>query len=289
MKRELTRICLDSKAGITVLDEWAEVRQAFKGGKKPVPFPTRLGNSTSSQRDRFSITHLGLHYGEEKLITGEAPAATVYFSKCPLTCPDCTQDPSWAVRNLIAEELRLELREAIAAGAETINLVSPTVYGTHLEELLVGLKTDHPDIPLVYNCSGYESPKALRVLAPYIDIFLPDIKAVSQKGMGLRKLPLDYAKRVLECLTVMLEGRSLAYREGRLVRGILVRHLLIPGLENEVTNVLMALKPFATKIHVNLMTTYYQAAENRVTELPLDESALLAFSEFSLLKNGVPL
>jgi putative pyruvate formate lyase activating enzyme len=180
------------------------------------------------------IARAAAHYWEEPCISGKQGSGTVFFSGCGLRCGFCqNREISFKIkgRELDAKQLREVFLRLADTGVHNLNLVTPTPYILTIAEAL-----EKPiSIPVVYNCGGYESTEALRLLEGKIDIYLPDMKYADNKlALSLSKAP-DYFDRAKEAVNEMYRqtGRYTLDSEGIMRRGVIVRHLVLPGeLEN---------------------------------------------------------
>jgi len=174
-----------------------------------------------------------LHYWEEPCISGSNGSGTVFFSGCPLKCRYC-QNYQISEGNFGKEittrrlaEIFLELQDK---GANNINLVNPTHYVPWIIEALDFVR-DKLHIPIVYNSGGYESKSTLRLLEGYIDVYLPDLKYMSPYMSKRYSSASDYFDRASEAIPEMYRqtGPVVLDELGILRRGLVVRHLVLPG------------------------------------------------------------
>lgn len=189
--------------------------------------------STSALR----IARAALHYWEEPPISGEAGSGAIFFSGCPLRCVFCQnhqissegQGLKISVGRLA--RIMLELEEQ---GALNINLVTPSHFAPHVVEAAHLARKEGLSLPFVCNTSGYESPQTIRMLSEVIDIWLTDFKYASAALASSLSKARDYPQIAAEALALMLEstqskGGRLIARDGTMRRGIIVRHLVLPG------------------------------------------------------------
>lgn len=178
-----------------------------------------------------------LHYWEEPPISGEAGSGAVFFSGCPLGCVYCqNHEISRGLAGLEVTPARLAamMLELQSQGALNINLVTglhfaPTVAAAVARARELGLT-----VPVVANTSGYELPELVRALAGTVDIWLTDFKYASNALARRLSAAPDYPEVADRALSAMLEnlrdaGGRLETEEGALQRGIVVRHLVLPG------------------------------------------------------------
>ena len=175
------------------------------------------------------------HYGEEPVISGSFGSGTVFFSGCTLGCGFCQNEPishGNYGKPLQAAQLRAVLERLVDEGVQNINLVTPTQF---LPDILEALTPRLP-VPVVYNCGGYESVRTLQALEGYVDVYLPDFKytdaALAARLSAAPDYPETAAAAILE--TARQTGPCVL-QDGRLLRGTLVRHLILPGcLDNSL-------------------------------------------------------
>lgn len=173
----------------------------------------------------------GLHRWEEPCISGSRGRGAVFFSGCPLGCVFC-QNYQISHEGLGREMTASQLAEVFARleeqGAHNINLVSPTPY---IEEIIEAFQRYRPHIPVVYNSSGYERVETLERIDPYVDIYLPDLKYVSREISQKYSGASDYFEMASQAVLFMLEKKPQAIfdEEGLMRRGVILRHLVLPG------------------------------------------------------------
>ncbi len=175
-----------------------------------------------------------LHFGEEPCISGTKGSATVFFSGCNLRCVFC-QNEKISHRNygkeITVERLREIYGELIRQGAHNLNLVNPT----HFLPAVVSSLSPKPSVPVVINSSGYESSESLKALEGLADVYLPDFKyAYSDLARRYSKAE-DYPQRAMEAIKEMhrQQPRPEFDENGMMVKGVMIRHLILPGqLEN---------------------------------------------------------
>jgi len=175
-----------------------------------------------------------LHFWEEPPISGTRGSGAVFFSGCNLRCVFCQNHAISHVgygKEIGPERLRAVFEDLIAQGAHNINLVTPT----HLTPWLLPALRPKLPVPVVWNCGGYEHVETLRSLEGLVDIYLPDVKCMLP-GPAARYLKApDYPERVIAAVEEMYRqaGDCVFDGDGILQKGVMVRHLVLPGnLEN---------------------------------------------------------
>ena len=188
------------------------------------------------------VARAALHPFEEPCISGVRGSGTVFFAGCPLGCVFCQNraihdaDAGRAMTVTELGELFLSLQER---GAHNINLVTPTHYADRVASALAGVR-DRLRIPVVYNCGGYERPETVRVFEGLVDIYLPDFKYVSSELAGAYSGAPDYAEFATASLLEMVRqvGAVRFDADGMMTRGVMVRHLVLPGCRRDSIAVL---------------------------------------------------
>ncbi len=173
------------------------------------------------------VAKYGLHPYEEPCISFKNGSGTVFFSGCALRCAFCQNfELSRAKRGkeVTPEALADIFRELEERGAENINLVTASHF---VPQLLQTFALYRPKIPVVYNTHSYEKLEALRALDKYIDVYLPDLKFVSPKIAERYTGKADYFEYASRAVAFMA-GRAAEFEGGKMVRGCIVRHLVLP-------------------------------------------------------------
>ncbi len=181
----------------------------------------------------LKVARAALHFWEEPCISGTKGSGTVFFAGCPLGCRFC-QNYEISARRFGKEisirrlsEIFLDLQKQ---GAHNINLVSPTQYVPHIIKALDMAKPDLA-IPVVYNTGGYERVETLKQLEGYVDIWLPDAKYADPARADRYSRAKDYPEKAFAAIEEMLRqaGSPRYGSDGLLERGVVVRHLVLPG------------------------------------------------------------
>lgn len=174
----------------------------------------------------------GLHRGEEPPVTGEKGSGMIFFCGCPLQCRYCQNYQisrrGWDGVVLSEKELSDLMLELQEFGAASINLVTGTHYIPSIVDALIDAKSRGLVLPIVWNSSGYESVDALRMIDPYIDLYLVDVKtldcSVASRFCGLEV----YSKAIIPVMKFLKRRHPVTDLENGL-KGTLVRHLVFPG------------------------------------------------------------
>ena len=254
--------------------------------------------------DTFSISRRAPHLWEEPPISGTRGSGTVFFSGCNLRCVFCQnrsisrEGVGHAVTDAELADRILDLQDK---GVHNVNLVTPTHYTARLARFLEAIKP-RLHIPVVWNSSGYESPEALRMMEGLVDIYLPDFKYISPELAEAYSSAPDYADRATEALLEMYRQVG-SYREenGLAVKGLIVRHLVLPGCRADSMAVLRHVASILppADIRVSVMRQYtpdfaldcpHKNLHRRVTEFEyasvLAEAERLGLEGFSQGKDA---
>ncbi len=227
----------------------------------------RLSGETGYCRSNGSATvaAVSLHFGEEPPISGERGSGTVFFGGCNMSCLFCQNYPisqmgvglSLSTSELAERLLRLERK-----GAHNVNFVTPTPHVAPLVGALLEARRAGFSLPVVYNTNGYDSTETLALLEGIVDIYLPDVKyrsgGLAAEASGTPDYPEHNARAVGEMLRQV--GPLEIGEDGIARRGVLVRHLVLPGRAEETVDVLAFLRDaFGEKTPLSLMGQYFPA------------------------------
>ena len=211
------------------------------------------------------VARAALHFWEEPPLSGERGSGAVFFSHCPLKCAFC-QNASisaegWGVE-VGQEDLVAAMLDLQAQGAHNINLVTATHYAPQVRAAVAQARGRGLAVPVLYNTSGYERPRVIDALAETVQVWLPDFKYADRAlARGLSRAA-DYTEVALEAIGRMVgqverAGGRLCDDDGIMRRGVIVRHLVLPG---HVGNSLLALETlwdrFGNAVDVSVMNQY---------------------------------
>lgn len=208
------------------------------------------------------IARAALHPWEEPCISGEQGSGTVFFSGCPLQCVYCQNHEIAAGRlgkPCTTEQLAETFLDLQAQHAHNINLVTPTHMMPRILDALQLAKEKGLHIPIVYNTGGYENPETLKLLEGWVDIYLTDFKYMSAALSGAYSHAADYAEMAKPALAEMVRqtGEARFSPDGMMRRGVIVRHLLLPGQTADSKTVVEYLyRTYGDKIWISLMNQY---------------------------------
>lgn len=220
------------------------------------------------QSNKIYVARAALHMWEEPCISGEEGSGTVFFCGCTLRCIYCQNHEialgkeangkkiGKEISILRLKEIFLELQEI---GANNINLVTGTHYIPQIAIALILAKAEGLSIPVVYNTSGYEKIESLRLLEGLVDIYLPDLKYVSSKLSGEYSHAEDYFEMASKALKEMVRqvGSPQFDKRGLMKKGVIVRHLVLPGSTKDSKAVLDHLwNTYQDQIYISIMNQY---------------------------------
>jgi putative pyruvate formate lyase activating enzyme len=229
------------------------------------------------------VASFGPHYGEEAPLVGSSGSGTVFFSGCNLLCVFCQNygiSHQGEGNEVSAEKLAGIFLAIQRMGCHNLNLVTPTHVTPQIMEALFLAAPRGLSIPIVYNCGGYESIDTLRELEGVVDIYMPDVKFLDAEPAGRYCDAPDYPEVVRAALREMARqvGPLSLDRRGVAQRGLLVRHLVMPGEANTTSKVIDYLADEIGKdTYLNLMNQYRPCG--RALEFP-EIGRRTAFSEW---------
>ena len=220
---------------------------------------------------KLKIARAALHMWEEPPISGESGSGTIFFSGCPLKCIFC-QNHEISTGNFGLEiplerlvQIMLELQDE---GANNINLVTATHYAHLLPWTIAEARKQGLTVPIVYNTSGYETVEAVQALGDVVDVWLPDFK-YADAALGARLSHIrDYPAVATAALAQMAvevkrRGGETVDDDGLMKRGIIVRHLVIPGHADDSCRVLDAIWKTVGDVPISVMNQYTPNAAMR--------------------------
>ncbi len=237
------------------------------------------------------ISSYNLHFGEEPPISGFNGSGTIFFTNCTMKCIYCQNYPISQLHNgkeISVKELADIFLYLQKKNAHNINFVTPTHFVPQiLNALHIAIKNGF-NLPLVYNTSGYESPITLKLLDGIIDIYLPDIKYMDDKTSLEYSGVTNYTKFNQIAIKEMykqvgdlkLDEKNIAYR------GLLIRHLVLPGHIENSKKVFDFLKnEIGTNINISLMSQYfpaYKAINHKIINRKLKKDEYENIIEYAL-------
>ncbi|MCM1541516.1 MAG: radical SAM protein [Blautia sp.] len=253
----------------------------------------RLAGQTGfcGQTAELTAARAALHYWEEPCISGDTGSGAVFFSGCNLQCVFC-QNHNIALgksgKNISIERLTEIFLELQDKGAANINLVTSTHFIPQIALALSSAKAQGLAIPVVYNTGSYEEAASLQLLEGLVDIYLPDLKYFSSELSAKYSHAADYFEKASAAIAEMYRQTGppvVDARTGLMRRGVIVRHLLLPGETKDSKKVLRYLhETYGNDIYVSIMNQYtplehvaqIPALNRKVTEAEYDRALVFA-------------
>ncbi len=212
------------------------------------------------------VSDYGPHFGEERVLVGKNGSGTIFFGYCNMRCVFCQNcqlsfgGQGYRISNEQLADYMLSLQYDYQC--HNINLVTPTHFVANILEALYLAAHKGLNLPLVYNCGGYERIETLKLLDGVIDIYMPDFK-YNTEGWGekyskVKNYP-EMIKRALKEMDCQVGGLK-TDKQGIAYRGMIIRHLMLPGGIENTKEVLKFIKQeLSPDCMVNLMDQYYPA------------------------------
>lgn len=227
---------------------------------------TKTGFCGADQNIKVAKAYL--HEWEEPFISGSKGSGTVFFSHCNLKCVFCQNFKISAEgfgKNLSQDELYDVFVSLEQKGANNINLVTASHFVPYILPVLKKFKTNS-NLPVIYNCGGYESVDTLKMLDGIVDVYLPDMKYVDSRISAKYSHAPDYfEKNVLAVKEMKRQQPKDVFCDGLIKKGVVIRHLVMPNLVDQSRKVLDWIADnLGTDTFVSLMAQYqpfYRACE----------------------------
>ncbi len=244
------------------------------------------------------VALVSLHQWEEPCLSGERGSGTVFFSRCNLRCVFCQNhaiSQGGAGREVSITRLGEIFFEQQARGAHNLNLVSPTPYVPQIITAMNWARSRGFTLPVVYNTNSYETPATIRALSDYVDIYLPDLKYSDSRIAVKYSAAPDYFHHAAKAVEAMVRqaGPPLLGNDGLMRRGVIIRHLLLPGLLADSKRIVHYVhRTFGDAVYVSLMSQYtpvYRAAghpEINRTVHQTEYAALVDYARSLGVSNG---
>ena len=202
-----------------------------------------MGNGFCKMPQNPVLARADIHMWEEPCISGEKGTGAIFFSGCSLKCCFCQNYPiSHENKGEVITTTRLIeiIKELENRGIHTIDFVNPT----HFSHIIIDTLTKYkPQVPVVYNSSGYDSVETLKKLEGLVDVYLPDLKYFSsEKSTAYAKCP-DYFEKASRAILEMHRQQPKAeFKDGIIQKGLIIRHLVLPKNVEESKNILLWIK-----------------------------------------------
>lgn len=236
--------------------------------------------------NKVKLAKASLHLWEEPPISQEKGSGTIFFSHCNFRCVFCQNynisqgtkenfsksntenttkvynsdcDSSFIGMEVSIERLSQIFLELQQKGANNINLVTPTHYVPQIIESLKIAKKNNLTIPILYNTNSYDSIETIKLLDGYIDVYLPDFKYFNDKYAIKYSNAKDYSSNAMEVIAEMLKqvGKPVFNEAGLIVKGVIIRHLMLPGLLFDSKKVVDYIySNFGDAVYISLMNQY---------------------------------
>ena len=256
---------------------------------------------TCQSGDQPIVSSYTPHFGEEPVLSGTNGAGNIFFGNCNLRCDYCqnfeiSQNPAEEKLNEVSveglAEIMLELQNK---NCHNVGLVSPTHFAVPILKSIRLAIVKGLNLPVIYNSNGYDSVEVLKLYKDVVDIYLPDFKyGNNDYGRRYSKAP-DYFDKAKLAIKEMYDqvGSELVYENGVVVRGLIIRHLVLPnGLAESEEVFKFISRELDSKIHISVMAQYYptnRASKNILLNRKISETEyvrVLALLEKYGLENG---
>ncbi len=213
--------------------------------------------------DKIKVAKYQLHYFEEPCISGKSGSGTVFFSNCNFKCIFCQNykiSQEGKGNEVTIEELANIFLKLQKEGANNINLVTPTMYAYQIIEAIKIARNNGLNLPIIYNSNGYENVETLRDLSGYVDVYLPDLKYYADElAIKYSKAP-NYFKIATKAILKMIDQVGLPEfdENGMIKKGVIIRHLVLPGHIQNSKHILKWLKENVEgNAYVSVMAQYF--------------------------------
>ena len=216
--------------------------------------------------DELTVSRVARHDWEEPCISGEKGSGTVFFAGCNLHCRFC-QNYDISVRphgvTLTPKQLADVFLYVQDLGVANINLVTPTHFADKIAEAL-SIAKPYLTIPVVYNTGSYEKVEALRELEGLVDVYMPDLKFCSSEISKALAGVSDYFEVATAAIEEMRRQQptDVFDGDGYMVKGVLVRHLVLPTYHEDSKRILDWITRFDSDAYVSLMSQYFPARKD---------------------------
>lgn len=232
----------------------------------------------------ITLARASLHYWEEPCLSGDKGSGTIFFSHCNMKCIFCqnydisTKNFGYRVSVEKFVDICLELQEM---GALNINLVTPSHYIDKIKEGLILAKKKGLKVPVVYNTGSYDSVESLKKLEGLVDIYLPDLKYYNDEYAFKYSSAFNYFEYASAAIEEMYRqvGSPVFDDDGIMKRGVIVRHLMLPGMVEDSKKIISYLyNKYGDNIYMSIMNQYtpvrkleYDNLNRKLTKKEYDE------------------
>ena len=247
----------------------SKIKQAYKLLEECRLCPRRCGVNRLKGEIGFCkagllpmVSSFHAHFGEEPPISGRSGSGTIFFTHCSLKCVFCQNYPISHLgegREVSMKELANMMLSLQEQGCHNVNFVTPSHYVPQILEAVFLAKEKGLKVPLVYNCGGYESLEAIKILDGVIDIYMPDMKYSENSAAKKYSLAPDYFEVSKKAVKEMhRQVGDLKVEKGIAKKGLLIRHLVLPdGLAGSEKIFDFIVKKLSPDTYVNIMAQYY--------------------------------
>lgn len=252
----------------------------------------KTGRCKSGSNIKIALS--SLHFAEEPCISGKNGSGTVFFSNCNLRCIYCQNyeiSQEGKGIEISINELAQIFIEQQRKGAHNINLVTPTMYVPQIIESLKIAKENGLNLPIIYNTNGYEKVETIRMLEGYIDVYLPDFKYYSNELSKKYSGVCNYFNIASNAITEMINqvGTPKFNEEGLIIKGVLIRHLVLPNHIQNTKNILKWIKEnLPPDVWISVMAQYfptYKAKEDKFLNRKLKTKEYKEIEDYLYLLN----
>ena len=239
--------------------------------------------------DKIKVALASLHFYEEPCISGKNGSGTIFFSHCNLSCKYCQNYEISQLgkgKDITIEHLAEIMINQQKKGAENINLVTPTMYVPQIIEAIKIAKKNGLNIPIIYNSNGYECVETLKKLEGFIDVYLPDFKYFDNKLGEKYSNIQNYSDITKNALKEMYRqvGTPILDESGMIKRGLIIRHLVLPGYIENSKRVLQWIKEnINSGVYISVMAQYfptYLAKNDEIINRKINENEYKEVEKF---------
>ena len=241
----------------------------------------------------MKIALASVHEYEEPCISGENGSGTIFFTNCNLNCIYCQnyEISQLGKGNVVTiQELADIMLTQQAKGVNNINLVTPTMYVYQITEAIRIARKNGLNIPIIYNTNGYENVETIKKLDGYIDVYLPDLKYFNDMSKKYSNVN-NYFNVATETIKEMIKqvGMPIFNENGIIQKGVIIRHLILPGHTQNTKNILKWIKENLPKeIYVSVMAQYfptYKAKEDKYLNRKISKKEYKEIENYLYLLN----
>ena len=214
----------------------------------------------------FSISSICVHNGEEPVISGENGICNVFFSGCNLSCLYC-QNYQISCNRSAQSQFQMQLEDVVESiicildqGCHAVGFVSPSHFIPHVKAIIEALHLQNRNPVFVYNTNGYDKVEEIRDLESYIDVYLPDYKYADNDLARKFSKVNDYQQTAFDAIKEMYRQKGstlLMHEKGYIEKGLIIRHLVLPGFIENSVKALNDIADISTSIAISLMAQYF--------------------------------